>query len=525
MQSKAHDQMRKWNEQWAKKVESERKSREKQNNLASIEAKIEKARLLVEIAEKELALLRNTLKRTLHVNDCVDWNTLYDHTEFDKLPPNKPKYLDFDRKPEEADFSPTLEWYDKIIPALKRKKVISAKEEFNRAIRAWESKIAEIDSANKTAYENYQIALSRHESIRENFYSHRAFRNEAIQKQAISYFSGDPESIEEYCDLVLSRSEYPSNFPKEWSLNYIPETGILVIDYQLPEIDVIPKTKDAKYVKTRDEIAISYITDAKAGEIYDDLLYQICLRTIHEVFEADAVDKIRMIVFNGFVSAINKSTGNLTNTCVMSLQASKEDFQKINLAMVDPRECFKGLKGVGSSKLSGMAPVPPILKIDKADARFIEAYSVIDGVDESANLASMDWEDFEHLIREVFAAEFSQGGGEVHVTQASRDGGVDAIAFDPDPIRGGKIVIQAKRYTGTVGVGAVRDLYGTVMNEGATKGILVTTSNFGPDAYKFVKDKPLTLLSGANLLHLLEKHGRRARIDIHEARKELKKSL
>jgi restriction system protein len=130
----------------------------------------------------------------------------------------------------------------------------------------------------------------------------------------------------------------------------------------------------------------------------------------------------------------------------------------------------------------------------------------------------MDWEDFEHLIREVFGKEFSAAGGEVKVTRASRDGGVDAVAFDPDPIRGGKIVIQAKRYTATVSVAAVRDLYGTVMNEGATKGILVTTSDYGPDAYEFAQGKPLTLLNGANLLHLLEKHGHRARIDLAEAR-------
>jgi len=38
----------------------------------------------------------------------------------------------------------------------------------------------------------------------------------------------------------------------------------------------------------------------------------------------------------------------------------------------------------------------------------------------------------------------------VKVTQASRDRGVDAIAFDPDPIRGGKFVIQAKRYNITL---------------------------------------------------------------------------
>jgi restriction system protein len=65
----------------------------------------------------------------------------------------------------------------------------------------------------------------------------------------------------------------------------------------------------------------------------------------------------------------------------------------------------------------------------------------------------------------------------VKITRASRDGGVDAVAFDPDPIRGGKILLQAKRYKNTVSVSIVRDLYGTVLNEGATKGILVTTAD------------------------------------------------
>lgn len=66
---------------------------------------------------------------------------------------------------------------------------------------------------------------------------------------------------------------------------------------------------------------------------------------------------------------------------------------------------------------------------------------------------------------------------------------------------------------------AVRDLYGTVHSEGATKGILVTTSSFGPDAHRFAKGKPLTLLDGNNLLYLLAKHGTEARIDLAEAKK------
>jgi restriction system protein len=62
-------------------------------------------------------------------------------------------------------------------------------------------------------------------------------------------------------------------------------------------------------------------------------------------------------------------------------------------------------------------------------------------------------------------------------------------------------------------------LYGTVINEGANRGILITTSNFGTDAYKFANGKPLTLMNGANLLSLLAEHGHKARIDLAEARR------
>ena len=59
----------------------------------------------------------------------------------------------------------------------------------------------------------------------------------------------------------------------------------------------------------------------------------------------------------------------------------------------------------------------------------------------------------------------------------------------------------------------------------SNKGILVTTADYGPDAYEFAKDKPLTLLSGNNLLHHLAKHGHQARIDLKEAKQILQNSV
>ena len=196
---------------------------------------------------------------------------------------------------------------------------------------------------------------------------------------------------------------------------------------------------------------------------------------------------------------------------------NREKFEDIDLDYIEAKACFKYLKGVSASKIYNITPVTPILTFNKKDKRFVEGKDI--EVNQGTNLAAMHWEDFEHLVRELFEMEFARNGGEVRVTQASRDGGVDAIVFDPDPLRGGKIVIQAKRYTNTVGVSAVRDLYGTVINEGANTGILITTSDYGHDSYEFAKNKPLKLLNGGHLLALLQKNDRKAHINIEEAKK------
>jgi len=363
------------------------------------------------------------------------------------------------------------------------------------------------------------IQVAEWEKRKEEFFAKQADFNAKIDEMKTKYLEINPTSIIEYCEMVLNNSEYPDSFPKNFELEFNPDNKILIVEYELPPIDAFPKIKEVKYIASRKELNEVNVSEVQLKKMFDDSMYKIALRSIHELFEADKAGALDAVSFNGWVNAINKATGKTENNCILSIQTKKNEFFEIDLSNVEPKICFKNLKGVACSKLSTLTPVQPILQISKTDKRFVEGYNVANEIDSTTNLAAMDWEDFEHLIRELFEREFQSNGGEVKVTQASRDGGVDAIAFDPDPIRGGKIVIQAKRYTNTVGVAAVRDLYGTVVNEGATKGILVTTADYGPDAYSFAKGKPLTLLSGANLLHLLIKHGHHAKIDIKEAKK------
>lgn len=334
--------------------------------------------------------------------------------------------------------------------------------------------------------------------------------------------SEDNQAVEFFATRVLKNSVYPSYISKEFEVEYNNISKMLIIDYKLPNINDIPEIEKVKLSSSKNSIEEICIKEKVRNKLYEDILYQVVLRTNYELFYHDTMDSIECIVFNGWVEYIDKADGLFKTACIMSMQAGKEEFLSINLERVEPKECFKKFRGISGRDLNNIIGIKPIVYMNKDDKRFIDAYGVMNTLDEADNLACMDWQDFENLVREVFEKEFSQNGGEVKITQSSRDGGVDAIAFDPDPIRGGKIVIQAKRYTNTVGVSAVRDLYGTVMNEGATKGILVTTSDYGPDSFEFAKDKPLTLLNGPNLLHLLEKHGHRAKIDLREAKEILR---
>ena len=516
VEQKAIAQKIAWDDMWEKKMAAEEKKRNREAAFRSKEEKKELAITRTMEAQEAINRLETILAHTLTVDDAIEWSSLLDNEQFSLDEPKEPYIPYIPKEPMRSDAEYQQNFIEKLFFGSKRteKKYLA---DYNAWLRAKEQREEEID-AIQTEHTN---AMKKWQEAKSKFEEQQKETNRKIIDKQELYFKLERGAISDYCEMVLSNSEYPDYFPQEWDIDYQAESKILIVDYSLPDIENLPVTKEVKYVISRDEFTETHLSRAVLNKLYDGLLYQIALRTIHELYEADVVNALDSVVFNGWVDSVDKATGQDVNSCIMSVQASKDEFLAINLSRVDPKACFKQLKGVGSSKLHGLSPVAPIVNIDKTDRRFTSAYEVVDEIGEFDNLAAMDWQDFENLIREVFEKEFVSAGGEVKITQASRDGGVDAVAFDPDPIRGGKIVIQAKRYTNVVGVSAVRDLYGTTVNEGATKGILVTTADYGPDAYEFAKGKPLTLLNGSNLLHLLEKHGHKAKIDLKEAKKIL----
>lgn len=133
------------------------------------------------------------------------------------------------------------------------------------------------------------------------------------------------------------------------------------------------------------------------------MVYQLALIYLNRVFSINKdFDLFDAVVLNGMVNTIDKSTGNDTTACILSVWVNRDKFESLNLSSIDPKAWFRSVKGVAAANITTVTPVQPIQIFNKEDERFIEGYCVIDSINEGVNLAAIDWKDFENLISEVF---------------------------------------------------------------------------------------------------------------------------
>ena len=108
--------------------------------------------------------------------------------------------------------------------------------------------------------------------------------------------------------------------------------------------------------------------------------------------------------------------------------------------------------------------------------------------------------EFECLTEQLYTAL----GYKTELTPPSGDGGYDIAAVVNQPTRSEKVLIQCKRYEANVGVPHLRELLGVVSSEKATKGVLVTNSDFTKPAYKMANRNPrIELITGKTLVTLM----------------------
>nr|WP_037839468.1 restriction endonuclease [Streptomyces sp. NRRL S-337] len=331
--------------------------------------------------------------------------------------------------------------------------------------------------------------------------------NAGIAELLTGLRNGDAEAAVEYFSAALYASTaWPEGFPRRVTAAYEPTARQLVLDWELPGYDVVPETKAVRYQASTDQEKETARPAAQRRALYRDVLAQSMLLVLRDLFAADTYGALDSVALNGFVDDVDPATGRPAQVYLATVMAPRSAFAALHLDRVSAVECLTdGLRGQLAARPDQRTAVRPgRLPDDAGGAGTVVSH----GGETEPDLYEMDPIAFENLIAELFRAM----GMQAVTTQRSGDGGVDVDALDPDPIRGGKIVVQVKRYRNTVPPTAVRDLYGTVQAEGANKGVLVTTSRFGPGAHTFANGKPLSLIAGPELVDLLGRYGLSGRL-------------
>jgi restriction system protein len=326
--------------------------------------------------------------------------------------------------------------------------------------------------------------------------------NAQLASRQKDFMAGVPEAVEWFVSRVLEGSRYPGGFPRTFQVAYRPENRDVVVEFELPPQRVVPPLRGYKYIKTRDGIDPIARPDTEVKQRYKLLIARVALRTLHDIFSATPSEVVEAVVFNGRVSTIDRATGKPARPHLLSVSAERSTFQDLVLAAVDPAACLVRLNALVSPNPFDMEAVEPFIEFDLRRFRFMDDMEVVSGLDGRKNLLKLTPYEFEHLVKDLFVAM----GAEAWNTFPSKDGGVDAVAISKHLAFGGICFIQAKRYSGVVGLEAVHALTGVMADHNATTGVLVTTSWFGRASEQFAGRNRITLINGAELKDLLKKH-------------------
>ena len=365
----AHERMARANAQAAVQAEREAKR-------LHVEAQQAKVESLNADLREELAAVDSILESTLAVDDYVDLEKLrrvakhprFESAHLNAWPPPAPIAA-----PPEPYFQPPAPPAGISAVFAKKKHAAAtaiAQAQFEQAHAAWRAAVAEIPRQRQIAAEQHQAAegerLRRLASDRRRYDAECGERQRAVDVEnarlddLINRFAnGEPDAVDEYIGIVFSNSIYPEVIAanSDVDFSYSLDLRELSITLLFPPPEAISTTKSFRYVRASDEIAEAKLTQKDITTRYANLIHNMTLRTLHEVWESDRTRKIDSISLVGGVNHVDPAVGKDVFVRLIALAVSREDFLQIDLSRITPFETLKHLRAVVSKAPHRLTPI------------------------------------------------------------------------------------------------------------------------------------------------------------------------
>ncbi len=110
-----------------------------------------------------------------------------------------------------------------------------------QAQAAYERALAEHDELERAREQELSQAKAAHEAEAAKIVARAEEDNREVDELKEQFAAGVPDAVVTYFSLVLDASSYPETFSRHHRIAFVPESKQLVIELELPAVDVVPR--------------------------------------------------------------------------------------------------------------------------------------------------------------------------------------------------------------------------------------------------------------------------------------------
>ncbi|WP_162899198.1 hypothetical protein [Mycobacterium shigaense] len=170
----------------------------------------------------------------------------------------------------------------------------------------------------------------------------------------------DAAALAARVDAVLATLPLPDWLRTQATVTHAAQPHELVIEYQLPSVDVVPKARAYRYVEDQDGVVATVRPSSEVKALYAGTIEQLTLLSLAAILAAGLGPHADAVVFNGVVIARDPGRGQPTRPCLIAVRVTATAFAELDLAQADPSAILKRLSATVSQNPAELQPVRPL---------------------------------------------------------------------------------------------------------------------------------------------------------------------
>jgi restriction system protein len=175
-----------------------------------------------------------------------------------------------------------------------------------------------------------------------------------------SYRAGDEAAVAAHVDSVLAKLPVAHCVSPVATVSYAAQSRELVVEYQLPTVDVIPTAQAYRYDKDQEAVVETERPASQVKTVYASTIAQLTLLALAAILTLDIERHIDVVVFNGVVEALDPGSGLPIRPCLITARVTADAFAAVDVANADPSTCLDRLSATVSANPAEFVPVRPL---------------------------------------------------------------------------------------------------------------------------------------------------------------------